>query len=89
MVQYEVIACSASIKGLLNKPIAPIIFSLLLSRPCNNEHNKGEFSALHCTATVCRKTPRICVCVFLLPSAMCAVGCGSPLTENRPPKHAR
>lgn len=45
MVQYEVIACSASVKGLLHKPRAPIIFCLLRSRSCNKEHNNGELFA--------------------------------------------
>lgn len=63
MVQYEVIACSASVKGLLNKPRAPIIFCLLLSRSCNKEHNNDDLFArvlprcvekIHVFVFVCR-----------------------------------
>lgn len=45
MVQYEVIACSASVKGLLHKPRAPIILCLLRSRSCNKEHNNDDLFA--------------------------------------------
>lgn len=68
MVQYEVIACSASVKGLLNKPRAPIIFCLLLSRSCNKEHNNDDLFARVLPRCV-EKNPCICVCVLLLPSA--------------------
>lgn len=45
MVQYEVTACSASVKGLLHKPRAPITFCLLRSRSCNKEHNNDDLFA--------------------------------------------
>lgn len=62
MVQYEVIACSASVKGLLNKPIAPIILCLLLSRSCNKGHNNDDLFARVLPRYV-GKPMYLCMCV--------------------------
>lgn len=62
MVQYEVIACSASVRGLLNKPRAPVIFSLLLSPSCNKEHNDDDLFARVLPRYVGEPT-YLCLCV--------------------------
>lgn len=59
MVQYEVMVCSASVKGLLKQPRAPIIFCLSLSRSCNKKHNDDLFA--HALPRYVGKPTYLCV----------------------------
>lgn len=55
MVQYEVIACPTSVKGLLNKPRAPIIF-LPFTITFLQQGAQLRWLICTCAASMCRKT---------------------------------